>query len=253
MADYNNTLQFQLPSKGLIYDNCTNDGFITIRSMTTEEEMLRLSKSDRAYQTMAQIMDACTVEGCGVSAYDMHIADYQYFLHRLRIVTYGKDYDLSTRCPYCGCYTEDTIDLLDFPLKEINLEELGKYIEFDLPVTKQHIRVRVQTPRMLDNIKVQLEDFKKRNPKVQLEYSLLFTVKSLIETIDYQKPNPLFVEDWIKKLPMRDTDYIIKAAEKINESFGLETDLDVNCNVCGLSYKGDFKITQNFFRARDDF
>ena len=60
--------------------------------MTTVEEMRRLAPSEHTYKNLCELIDDCMVEPIGMSVYDMHLADYQYLLHRLRIVTYGVDY-----------------------------------------------------------------------------------------------------------------------------------------------------------------
>ena len=49
---------FTLPSKGLVYDEKINPN-ITLRSMTTMEEMKRLSPSDLEYKTISEIIDDC--------------------------------------------------------------------------------------------------------------------------------------------------------------------------------------------------
>ena len=73
-----------------------------MRSMTTVEEMKRLSHSEDAYRLISEIIDDCILDNLGISCYDMHIGDYQYLLHRLRVVTYGSEYKVTTQCPYCG-------------------------------------------------------------------------------------------------------------------------------------------------------
>lgn len=52
---------YVLPSKGLIYDKEVNPK-IKLRSMTTEEEMRRLSPSDTPYKTMCDIIESCMLE-----------------------------------------------------------------------------------------------------------------------------------------------------------------------------------------------
>ena len=52
---------FTLPSKGLIY-NKEIDPHVTLRSMTTMEEMKRLSPSDTPYKVMSDIIEACMQE-----------------------------------------------------------------------------------------------------------------------------------------------------------------------------------------------
>ena len=91
---------FTLPSEGKIYDTEVNPQ-INLRSMTTQEEMQRLTHSDKAYKPLCDIIDACMIEKCGISSYDMALGDYQYLLFMLRVVTYGSEYKGTATCPIC--------------------------------------------------------------------------------------------------------------------------------------------------------
>jgi len=101
---------FVLPSHGKVYDTDVKENF-TLRSMTTNEEMIRLAPSEHEYDTLCNLIDRCMVESPGISAYDMCIGDYQYCLYMLRIVTYGAEYRISPKCPYCGNINKETFDL----------------------------------------------------------------------------------------------------------------------------------------------
>ena len=75
--DYTLTGTYTLPSLGKVYGDKKINPEITLRSMTTEEEMKRLNPSDKPYKVMADIIDACMIEKPGISSYDMCIGDYQ--------------------------------------------------------------------------------------------------------------------------------------------------------------------------------
>jgi len=134
MKDYTVTGTYTLPSLGKVYTTKVNPQ-VTLRSMTTLEEMKRLNKSDYPYKQMSEIIDDCLVEDPGISAYDMCFADYQYLLHKLRVVTYGEQYSLQSTCPYCYSVNKGTIDLNQMIVKPFNQEEFDKYSEFVLPRT----------------------------------------------------------------------------------------------------------------------
>ena len=241
--------EFELPSKGKIYNREVKP-IVKLRSMTTNEEMKRLNPStDRAYKNMAEILDDCMMEDIGISAYDLCIGDYQFLIHKLRVVTHGKDYPLECKCPYCLSTTEETIDLDEMPVKKYT-DKLLDCLEFELPKTKKHIKLRMQTPRLLDDIAVNVKDFKKRAPSFSGDPAFLFTLKSLIEEIDGERPDPITIENWIRQLPMADANYLIKKSDKLMEGIGLETDLEVTCPICGLTYIAPFRVTQEFFRPR---
>lgn len=236
---------FTLPSNGEVYDFSVNPE-IKLRSMTTNEEMKRLNRGERPYKVMADIIDDCLVIKPGISSYDMCIGDYQFLLHRLRSVTYGPEYSLACTCPLCMAVTEDIINIDAMGVNKFS-PEIKKYLEFDLPRSKNHIEIRLQTPRMIDDVALQVKDFKKRAPNYVGDSAILFTVKNLIKTVDNERPNSLELEEWIQALPMMDTNYILKCAQKANDFIGVDTTLNVTCDVCGLDYTAPFRITSEFF------
>ena len=158
MKDYTISETFVLPSKGKIYNSVVPE--VRLRSMSTMEEMKRLSPTDTPYKTMSEIIDDCLIDDIGISSYDLCIGDYLFLLHRLRVVTYGSKYTLTSICPFCGCENTDTIDLLDIPIKEYD-EENEKYRSFILPTSGKEILLKYQTPRMVDTVELKVKELKK--------------------------------------------------------------------------------------------
>ena len=140
MNDYTIANEYTLPSGGLVYGKEINPRF-KLRSMTTAEEMKRLNHSDRPYKAMAEIIDDCLVEDIGISAYDLCVADYQFMLLKLRIVTYGPNYKFDSTCPYCGTVNKSTLNLDTLPVAPFDKDEYEKYMEFDLPSTGKRIKL----------------------------------------------------------------------------------------------------------------
>lgn len=243
--DYTIAENYVLPSKGKIYDVEVNPN-VKIRSMTTQDEMKRLAPSNSVYKNICEIIDDCLVDKPGISSYDMHLGDYQFLLHKMRIVTYGNEYALSLTCPFCGCVQTAKINLDDLKVKEYD-ESIKQYLEFDLPKTKRHIKLRMQTPRILDMVEERAKDFKKKATNFVGDPAFLFSIEYMIEEIDGKKPNPLKLTEFVQNLPMMDTNYIVKHAMKINESIGLDTLLNITCDVCGLDFNSRFRTDSKFF------
>lgn len=244
--DYTIAENYTLPSHGKIY-GVEVTPHIKLRSMTTQEEMKRLAPSDKAYKNICEIIDDCLVEKPGISSYDMHLGDYQFLLHKMRVVTYGPDYTLQSSCPYCGSINSDSISLDDIQVFDFNEEDFKKYFEFDLPKSKKHIKIRMQTPRILDEIQERAKELKRKSPNFIGDPAFLISIEMMIDEIDGKKPNPLNLTEFVKNLPMMDTNYIVKHCQKINESVGLDTLLSNTCDVCGLDYETRFRTNGGFF------
>ena len=246
MNEFTIANEYTLPSKGKVYNKEININF-KLRSMTTIEEMKRLNHSDKPNKNIAEIIDDCLVEKIGISAYDLCLPDFQYMLHKLRIVTYGPEYKLQSNCPWCGSTNKNNVNLDELNFVDFDEDKYVKYSEFELPYTKKLIRLKMQTPRILDNIAVKIKDVRKKNPEFEGDPAFLFTLESLIDTVDGRQLERFKVTEFVKKLPMMDTNYILKSGEKLNESFGLDKSLEHVCSVCGLDYTGNFRTTSEFF------
>lgn len=237
---------FTLPSKGKVYDTKVIPE-VALRSMTTEDEMKRLAHSERQYKVLCDVIDDCMVgTKPGISSYDMCLGDYQYLLHRLRSVTYGAEYRVDTYCPFCGAVNKQTINLDELEVKEYN-EDLEKYLNITLPKTKKLVRLKLQTPRSIDDIAIKKKEMMKRNPEMESDPGLLLTIKSLIDTIDGEILDSVKLDVVVRKLPMADTNYILKCAEKLATAIGVETDFHCTCKECGGDYVSSFRISPEFF------
>ena len=247
MTDYTIVNEFTLPSKGLIYRRQINPQ-IKLRSMTTAEEMKRLNHSDRPYKLMAEVITDCMVDNQGINAYDLCIPDYQFLLHKLRIVTYGPEYKSASRCPYCGTDNNHTINLdTDLKLMPFDHEIFDKYSEITLPQSKKNIKLRVQSPRILDEISTRSKEIRKSYPDYVGDPAFLLTLQYLTETVDGNSYDEIQLDPFFRKLPMMDTNYIIKSAQKLNNSFGLDSTIQHTCSFCGLDYNSSFRISSEFF------
>lgn len=248
--DYTIAQEFVLPSKGLIYDREVNPN-IKIRSMTTAEEMKRLAYSETPYKNMSEIIDACLVEKPGIPVYDMCIGDYQFLLHRLRMVTYGSDYNIQVTCPYCGSTHRTTIKLDKLDVLSID-EDINSLLEFELPVTGKKVKLRFQTPRTLDEIASRQKDLKTKATSNDVDFTLPVLLQTIIEKIDGKVIDPAKLETFVRQLPMRDTNRILRMSEKINEKVGIKTELKHKCNSCRRQFNSSFRITSEFFGPTED-
>lgn len=246
MQNYVITEDFVLPSHGKVYGDKAVSENVTLRSMTTEDEMKRLRPGDRQYKSMAEVIDSCIVNDIGISAYDLCLADYQFLLHKLRVVTYGSEYPLRCSCPFCLSSQDETLNLDDLEYREYSPEFLD-YQEFTLPVTEKRISLRMQTPRLLDDVNVAVNGDRKKNRGDNSGSAFFYTLKYLIKEVDGEKLDPIRLDDFLKSLPMKDTNTIVRNAEKGLNAFGFNDELTIICEKCGLAYTSPFRVTSEFF------
>lgn len=243
------TEEFSLPSKGLIY-NTKFDPVISLRPMTLADEMKRLSPTKNTYKRMAEIIDSCLTTKLPISAYDLCMGDYIYLLHALRITTYGTEYKFQFNCPYCNTTNSDSINLENMNKNEYSSEfETAKYIT--LPVSGKEVELRLQTPRDLDNIARKAREEKSKY-NMDVDQELSYTIESYINTIDGETLDPIIGREALKKLSMKDTNYLVQSAEKLNSMIGVDSVVWLHCDTCGRDIPTPFRYTDEFFRPTID-
>lgn len=254
MSDYTIAERYTLPSHGLLYEQEINPE-IKLRSMTVRDEMRRLAPvtDGTLYRSMAEIIDDCLVEKPGISSYDMCVGDYQFLMHKLRIVTYGPEYKLEVRCPLCNDWDTYIVNLENLQLKELKEFDKEKELNLILPVSKKKIELNVTTPRMLDSIEKEVtrvaKQYKKQNKEISdIDWHLLYQLVYSVKTVDGQKLSVSDKETFCGKLVGRDYNAIINKLNALEEKVGLGATLEVHCNNCGYDMVTPFRLTSEFFR-----
>lgn len=234
-----------LPSQGKVYEEDVNPE-VTLSSMTTKHEMLRLSAGEDNQRLMANIIDDCIENDIGISAYDLCLADYQFLMYKLRVVTFGNDYEMSSVCPYCGNRNTIKVDLDELPVKEYS-DNILEYTEVELPRSESVITLTLQTPRMLDKIDREVKSARKKMNNNENPYILYSMLNSIIMK-DGEKFSDIEGEQWLREMPLGDANIIISAMDKLNTSFGMQLHVDHVCNVCGEDFIAPFRVNETFFR-----
>lgn len=247
MEDFTIKGTYKLPSLGKIYDGVPEE--VTIRSMTINEEMMRLG-ANGTWKSLTELLDACILTKLPISTYDMCTADFTLLWHRLRVVTYGSDYPIVCTCPYCKHQESVVVNLLDLPVTYYN-DEVKKYESFELPVSEKFVTLNIQTPHMLDIIESKTKALNDRNPNQNAE--IMFILQLALDTVNGEKLDNTGKELLLRQLPMRDINKMIVAVDKLNNSFGLGVKVDVNCDNCKENYSTMFRQGSDFFRPTEDF
>ena len=236
-----------LPSKGLIYGPGTPSQ-VELRSMTARDGMKRLAPSNSQFKVLADIIEGCMIEKFPVHVYDMALGDYEYLLHRLRIVTYGDEYKMSLRCPYCGEYIDAVAHLEQLQLKEFDLEAFKEASTITLPRSGSIVTLNYQTPRMLDANDIKVKDMKRRFKDAEVDFGLMTTLVSAIDTVDGLHLDEIKAERFVNNLPALDMNKILNAIETLNKLVGLDNSIVVDCNKCGGEVPTSFRFGSEFFR-----
>ena len=238
---------YELPSKGKIYSENVNPQ-VELRSMTAREEMRRLSPSSTPLKTLADIIEDCCVEKPAIHVYDMSLGDYEYLLHKLRIVTYGEDYKVALRCPECGELIETVAKLDQLSVKEFDEDAVRELQTFTLPVCGRMISLNFITPHRLEEMEVKVKDMKRKYKNATIDFETLVRLFVNIDTIDGEKKNEHELENIITNLPARDLQKILNNIDKLNQQIGLDNILYLTCPKCGEEVTTFFRFGPEFFR-----
>ena len=242
--------EFELPSKGLIYGKEVNPR-VKLRSMTMRDEMRRTSRTDRPNILLAEIIEGCMVEKPTISVCDMCLGDFEYLLHKLRVVSQGEIYEMSAMCPFCGEMTDIKVNLDEEKVLEYKEGDWEELLTLRLPVCGKEVTLNFHTPRIIDTIKAKAEDMKKKS-KENLDFEKLARLEESIALVDGVKLNYIQKENFVKNLSLRDGQKILKRIDKINKSIGIDPDMKFTCGKCGEEVLTFFRYTSEFFDPADD-
>ena len=238
---------YELPSKGLIYGQQV-DPHIELRSMTARDEMKRLSPTTTQFKKLADIIEGCLIEKPKVKVYDMALGDYEFLLHKLRIVTYGPDYKMSLRCPFCGEAFENVADLEQLRVLDFDQEKFESLRTFVLPISGDTVSVKFQTPRSLDEIESKTKELKRKFREADIEFNLLVLLQSVLDEVNGTKLDPTKAEAYINKLAAKDMVKIVNNVDALNACVGISSELILECPHCGGEVHTYFRFGSEFFR-----
>jgi predicted RNA-binding Zn-ribbon protein involved in translation (DUF1610 family) len=246
-TDYTIMEGYELPSKGKIYTTTVNP-HIELRSMTARDEMKRLSPSSTPLKTLADIIEGCCIEKPGIHVYDMSLGDYEFLLHKLRIVTYGEDYRVVLRCPDCGETIETTTKLGQLEVKEFNEDEIKNLQTFSLPKSNHIITLNFLSPHIVEEKEVKVKDMKRRYKNATIDFETLVSLLVNIDLVDGEKKSETDLETFITNLPALDLQKILNNIDKLNQQIGLDNILYLTCPKCGEEVTTFFRFGPEFFR-----
>jgi hypothetical protein len=245
--DYTIMEGYELPSKGKIYDVAVNP-HIELRSMTARDEMKRLSPSNTPLKTLADIIEGCCIEKPKVSVYDMCLGDYEFLLHKLRIVTYGEDYKVNLRCNDCGEKFETIAKLGQMEVRDFDEDLINNLRSFVLPKSGRAVTLNFLSPRRMEEAEAKVKDMKRRYKGATIDFDTLVKLMLNIELIDGEKKSDTELDNILTSLPAMDMQKLLNNIDKLNQQIGLDNILYITCPKCGADITTFFRFGPEFFR-----
>jgi hypothetical protein len=239
---------YELPSKGKIYDGVQVNPHVELRSMTARDEMKRLSPSTTPLKTLADIVEGCCVEKPAIHVYDMALGDYEYLLHKLRIVTYGEKYNLTCKCPECYKTIDAEADLGQMEIQEFDIDAYNSARTFVLPTCGKTITLRIQSPRLLEETEVKVKEMQRKYKGASIDFETMCKLLCNIETVDGVKLNQFDLENIINNLSARDMQKILNQIDALGRQVGVKNLIFVHCPHCQSEVATFFRYGPEFFR-----
>ena len=237
---------YELPSKGLIYDEKVNS-HVELRPMSARDEMKRTAATTTPLKQLADIIEGCMIEKPGVHVYDMAFGDYEFLLHRLRVITYGADYKMSVKCPFCGEMFDTTADLDKLTVKDFDENEFNALKVIKLPDSSKTISLKIKTPRMLEEADIKAKELKRKIKDGDMDYSAYINVCQAIGTIDGNKMKDYEIENFVDHMSAKDLRVIVIALEKLNSYVGVDNSIFLTCPKCKEDVLTFFRFGPEFF------
>ena len=233
--------EIKLPSNGVFYDESIPTT-LTIRSITTKEEQLLYgSTSDYIIDTIIQ---NCIVEPKDFPLNDLIPADKLFILFKIRIISYGQDYNQYMYCPYCKYEGVTEIDLDMIPCEEIDEDKIKVPLKLTLPVAKDQLELRVLTEKDYKNIRERANKVAKKLqlPFNQIERKLRFAKQ--IKAINGDKVDAFQAEKYYDSMNVKDVRYVDSALSTI--LVGYQGTVDCQCPSCKRDVTIPFEMTNEF-------
>lgn len=230
-----------LPSNGVFYDQ-DFPTTLTIRSLTTDEEQLLYGSTSET--TIDRIISKCIVEPSDFPIDELIPADKMFILFKLRIISYGQDYNQTIFCPYCNYEGLSVLDLDQLPCEELDESKIKVPLKLTLPMSKDIIELRVLTEKDYKTIKERAQKVSKRLslPFGQVEHKLRFAKQ--IKSINGEKIDSFMAERYYSSMHVRDVKYIESALNSIK--IGYQGYIDMKCPACHKDIVVPFEMTSEF-------
>lgn len=242
---------YTLPSKGLLYgENFGSD--VTIRSMTTFEEKMRLGNQG-FWKTMCAILDSVVTSPESFETKYMTLFDFYFLMYKMRTVSYGPTYKVNVTCPQCGKTEVCRINLDDLEVNYLDDSLKEPFMIGPLPRSGDTVECRFL--RVIDSInnEKKAKEILSKNPNYIGDPQYILNRVSQIESINGEKKTPPEIQKYVEEMDAMDSAYFSQFYDKVTGDVGLVTLCTGTCSACGEELKFNLPFNSEFFRPTFDF
>lgn len=244
---------FELPSQGVSYDlervPLVNGDSVVIRPLTVGDQRHMAAGTTNSYQSYHTLLKRILVEPKDLVLDDLLLDDIYAMLLAIRIVSFGRDFDMGYQCEGCGAKVTETIDLNemqvqyaedidDFRSEELTYQLGGKDVVYHL--------ARLKDEKIIDrNLKSLRRNKLIQNDTVDKMY---VRFAHSIDTIDGEE---LGIDEKMRFLDSLSSNELRDfSEEQDSKSCGLVTEMFCDCPKCGYDNEVRFALSPQFFRPR---
>ena len=216
--------EVSLPSRGLVYATEVKWNNQLRAPRLADKGIGDLTKKNKL---QAGILDKTLMEPLGISAYDLHTADFLYLNVRQRLLSKGnKPYKVKVKCSRCGFE-----HVIDINLAELEVKQLKEKPDYTFKTLDEKvIEYKYLTPRAFDDARDAADQYKEDFPDADQDVYLQELLRRIIVTIDGVKPTHSQMTGLINNLYISDVDDLL--AKVMNVEFGVVLDRSMKC-TCG--------------------
>lgn len=227
--------EFELPSRGLVYGKEVK-WKNRIRAPRLSDK--GIGDTTKLNLLQATVLDKTILEPLGISAYDLHSADFLYLNLVQRLLSKGKKpYKIHSICPKCK--TENSIDFDLTQLNPVVLKEKPKYEYTTLD--DNVIEFTYLTARAFDEIRENVLEFKETYPETDTDVNTQEILRKIIVRVDGNRPTYSQMTEFIQSLQISDIDELL--TQVFHPNFGLDlTKNKHKCSKCGKVFEYDLPV-----------
>jgi len=241
---------YKLPSLGKLY----GEGFpeeVTIRSMTTLEEKMRLGNQG-FYKTITTILDSVVTSPENFESKYMTLFDFNFLMYKMRAVSYGPTYKVTVTCPDCGKSQVVRVNLDDLKVDYLQDDAVEPFKIGPLPRSGDTLTCRYLRVTDLMSNQKKSDEIISKNPDYQGDPSYILDLCSRIMSINDEEITPYEVQMYVEEMSAMDSQYFTQAYNKYVNKVGMDNSCETTCEYCGSHIDFTLPFNSEFFRPTYD-